>query len=382
MARESQLRKTQRRYLETIALTLRPNTVTDSRSATNGFLGYLEEKHPEITSFSQLERRHIEGWRRHLAARPLRPSTRRNRIIKVRSFLDALQEWGWEEAPRVPLFRRGDLPREDRGLPRPLSHESDRALRHELRVRGGIIHQALLLMRATGLRRQELLDLKIDSLRKLSSGEWALHVPLGKLHNERFLPVDRETAEIFAEILELRGSPPPARDPETGKLAHFLVMRPDGRRFSGDAFRYHLGKIEKEARLQEHPTPHRLRHSYATEMLRAGIGLPMLMKLLGHRTIGMTLRYAEVTGVDVRRGYLEAIAAIEKRYEIPSLPLKHSRSAGKITSWGSVATQLKGFSREIESFRRDHAKGTQTQRVQRLLERLRRLAADFESLAS
>jgi site-specific recombinase XerD len=382
MSRETELQKIQQRYLETIALVLRPSTVVNARTATNSFIGYLEEQQPDVSSFAELERRHIEGWLRYLAQRPLKRSTRRNQIIKVRRFLETLQDLGWKEAPRTDLFHRGDLPPEDKSLPRPLSHDTDQALQNELRERGGMIHKALLLMRSTGLRRQEMLDLKVESLRSLPGREWALHVPLGKLHDERVIPMDRETTKIFEEMLKLRGSPPPVRDPETGKPAQFLLTLPNGRRFSGDAFRYHLGKIQKEIGLGEHPTPHRLRHSYATEMLRAGISLPILMKLLGHRSIGMTLRYAKVTGMDVRRAYVETIAVIEKRYEIPSLPAKPRCSAGKLSSWGSVASHLEAFAREIESLRRDHAAAPQRKRAQRLVERLRRLAADFENLTS
>jgi|GEM_PF-3877170 len=41
-----------------------------------------------------------------------------------------------------------------------------------------------------------------------------------------------------------------------------------------------------------------MRHTYATTMLRAGVSLPALMKLLGHRTANMTLRYVEITQQD------------------------------------------------------------------------------------
>jgi integrase len=237
-------------------------------------------------------------------------------------------------------------------------------------------------MRATGLRRREALDLKVDSLRKISGGQWALHVPLGKLHNERVVPIDERTARIFDEIVKLRGSPPPVEDPETGKLAHFLVLRRDGRRFTRDCFRYHLETIEREAQLKEHPTPHRLRHCFATEMLRSGMSLPVLMKLLGHRSIGMTLRYAEVTGVDVRRAYFEALEFRGRKYEVPMPPVVCSPTDRKLTSWSSVASQIEAFSREVESFRRDSRTSPQARPARRLVERLRRIARDFKNLGA
>ena len=44
--------------------------------------------------------------------------------------------------------------------------------------------------------------------------------------------------------------------------------------------------------------PHRLRHSFATEMLRLGVSLPALMQLLGHKDIRMTLRYKKTCGAN------------------------------------------------------------------------------------
>ncbi len=374
-----ELQETQRRYLETIVLSLRPNTVINSRSVTTGFIRYLNAKHPQVSSFSQLDRSYIEDWLRYLGSQPLRRNTRRNNIIKLRVFLETIRAWSWKEAPQDALFRRGDLPPEDRCLPRPLSEETDRALQAKLRERGGLIHLALLLLRATGLRSQELRDLKVDALRKLPGGEWSLHVPLGKLHSERVIPIDEATLRIFEKILELRGSPPPVTDPETGKPAPFLIMHPEGGRFRRDALRYHLGRIEKIIPLQEHPTPHRLRHTYATAMLRAGMSLPVLMKLLGHRTIGMTLRYAQITAADVRRAYHEAIGALEGRYAIPSQPALNNHST---RTPQAIASQMANLAAQVEAWRRDVTTGSRKKQLQRFVERLRRFAQDFQKLLS
>ena len=377
-----ELKETQRRYLEAIALSLRPPTVINSRTAINNFIRYLKSVHPELASFSQLDRTHVESWIRHLVDCRLQKTTRRNYIIKLRVFVETIQDWDWQNAPQIPLFSPGDLPPEDKALPRPLSVETDRALKEELQRRGGLIHKALLLLRATGLRSKELMDLKVDSLRELPGNDWALHVPLGKLHSERVIPLEAQMARIFKEIRELRGAPPPVVDPETGKPAHFLLMRPSGRRFSRDALRYHLGKIEKEVFLKEHPAPHRLRHTFATEMLRAGLSLPVLMKLLGHRTIGMTLRYAEVTGADVQRAYAETLAKIKDHYDIPTPPPLSTRVGNSLSSTESIALHLKALAKTLENYRRDNTPQKQKKKIQRLVERLRRLLNDFKIATS
>jgi site-specific recombinase XerD len=371
---------TLRRYLEMVAATLRPSTVAGYRSQIGIFIQHLKTHHPELSTFSELERSDLQAWLRHLGRSGLRPSSRRDKIVKVRAFLERIESWGWKEASEPPLLFRTDLPPPDRYLPRPLSEESDRALKEYLKKRGGLIPTGLLLLRATGLRCQELLDLKVDALKCLPENQWALHVPLGKLHSERVVPLDKETASVFEEICQLRGHPPASRDPETGKPAQFLIVRPEGDRPSPQALRYHLRKAEERARLKEHPTPHRLRHTYATEMLRAGMRLPVLMKLLGHRTINMTLRYAEVSGVDVQRAYVNTIETIERRYDFPQLPL-NSKPSNESSARRAIRAHLGSLYSELEAFRRDYAEGSTTKPLQRLAERTRRLARDFEALA-
>jgi site-specific recombinase XerD len=376
-------RTTQARYLEEKALSQRPATISNARSSTKAFIEYLDTAHPELASFRELERRHVEGWIRYLASKGYARSTVRNMILKVRGFLEWMQMEGWEEAPPEPLFRRGDLPPEDHHLPRPLAPETDRALLEELRREGGILSKSLLFMRTTALRIQELLDLTIDSLSELPGGQWSLRVPLGKLHSEREIPVDAETAALFGEIVELRGTPPPVKDERTGKPRLFLLMRREGGRYSREALRYYLNRAEKKAGLREHPSPHRLRHTRATELLRAGMALPALMKYLGHRSIGMTLRYAEVTGTDVRRAYNESLEALKTRFDFDSFRPKGPKPQGASSSRLSILEQLGQIANTLESYRRDHtSKPDENKRLQRLIERLRRLTADIDAAMS
>src|SRR5262249_27720035 len=70
---------------------------------------------------------------------------------------------------------------------------------------------ALLLMRATGVRLGECTRLSVDCLRQVGPDEWAVHVPLGKLHSERLVPADPGVRQIVARILALRAVAPPSK---------------------------------------------------------------------------------------------------------------------------------------------------------------------------
>jgi integrase/recombinase XerD len=54
--------------------------------------------------------------------------------------------------------------------------------------------------------------------------------------------------------------------------------------------------------------PHRFRHTFASDMIRAGISLPALMQLMGHAQIQTTLVYVQVTPQDVWEQYARAVA--------------------------------------------------------------------------
>src|SRR5438477_471248 len=102
---------------------------------------------------------------------------------------------------RQPDFiRREDFPVQPRYLPRPLSLQEDQLLQQELKRTDNLVANALLLMRATGIRIGECLDLSLDCLRQLEPERWALHVPLGKLHTERLVPADPELRQIVERI--------------------------------------------------------------------------------------------------------------------------------------------------------------------------------------
>ena len=77
-------------------------------------------------------------------------------------------------------------------------------------------------------------------------------------------------------------------------------MTPAGLR---SLFRYH-----RRTTGVKQANPHRFRHTFATDMVRAGVSLPALMRLMGHANIQTTLIYVQVTPIDVYQQYARAVA--------------------------------------------------------------------------
>ena len=124
---------TSARYLDQIALSLRPATVVVAYRVLRIFYAYLVAHHGEVTTFAAVVRSHIEGYKAWLAARltPLgtlpSANTLRQRLGMLHSFFDRISEWDGPDAPgRMPIFD-ADLPRGDEPLPRFLP-DADAAL--------------------------------------------------------------------------------------------------------------------------------------------------------------------------------------------------------------------------------------------------------------
>lgn len=313
-------------YLERLASTQAPQTVTSRATRLGHFGRFLAQADPDLESLVHLDRRrHIEPYlsavaeaRNSFSGQPLAASERRSRIVAVRCMFDDIAEWGWPEAPTRRMIFSRDLPRIPRPLPRYLPPDADRRLVEVLEARPNrLVADALLLQRACGLRIGELLDLELDCVHEIpGQGAW-LKVPLGKLDTERMVPLDEETVAILDRIVAHRSPGRPLRHHRSGRLVEFLFTH-HGRRVSAQYLRQELAQAAAVAGL-DHAHPHQLRHTYATALVNAGCSLQALMVLLGHQTAEMSLRYGQLFDATVRESYERALSLAKERLG-PVLP--------------------------------------------------------------
>jgi site-specific recombinase XerD len=360
-----------------LATTLRPSTARHYEYTVRRFMTYLRQSFPEVRRPNRLRRDpHILGWLEYLwtrrvrvSGKPLCAATRAADLIRLRKLFDLLADHAFP--PRPGLLLGEDIPRPDEVLPRPLTPENDARLQAELRRRNDWPASALLLTRLTGMRIGETIDLAADCLRHLSADQWALHVPVGKLHNERWTPVDDAARTVLARLQFLRTLPPSA-PPE------FLLPRPKGRGMLAAQLRAALCDAATQAGITAHIVPHQLRHTYATTMLRAGVSLPALMKLLGHRTANMTLRYVEITQQDLQREF--HFARLTPRHLIP-LPALLPAADPDVINAVVVAERLSAAARLLDLYRQQNPT-VGDKALQLLLRRIVRVRSRFQKLAS
>ena len=186
---------TMRRYLEQIGCVLRPGSVVNADIALRSFAGFLVETAPEVTSTAQVTRRHIEDYKPWLAKRPgqnkarVTTATLAHRLGTLRMFFVRIDEWGWAEAPtRVPMFP-GDLPRQDHPLPKALDDAAAaKLLRTAANHKRLLVRVTVEVLLRTGLRVGEFISLPADAVVQIGAAPW-LHVPVGKLREDRYLPL-------------------------------------------------------------------------------------------------------------------------------------------------------------------------------------------------
>jgi site-specific recombinase XerD len=313
--------------IQVLATTWRPKTVRCYRYCAHNFLAYLHTTFPRLHKLSQLRRDpHLLAWFRFLCQQYPPPGnrTRHLHLLTVRRLLRDLVTQGHPVTP--DLIRHEDFPPPDHYLPKPLSLEEDQQLQQQLRLADTLEVNALRLMRATGIRISECINLPLDCLQRISEQQVALRVPLGKLHSERLVPVDEETQRVVARIVELGPlTPVPEHQSQAFLLPRYWQP--------GTWYRALHNTLRDRARTAGctgRVNPHRLRHSFATEMVRLGVSLPALMQMMGHRDIRMTLRYVEVVQFDLQREFHRARQSTASLYSIPQLPLPSSTAPTRV----------------------------------------------------
>jgi site-specific recombinase XerD len=154
------------------------------------------------------------------------------------------------------------------------------------------------LMLLQGLRSAEVLALNRDDA-LLSEAQ--LRVP-GKGKKFRLLPLAPETVQLLEHYLRLERP-----NPCSAALFVSLKGHARGTRMTAaglrSLFRYH-----RQGTGIQLANPHRFRHTFASDMIRAGMSLPALMQLMGHADIQTTLLYVQLTPQDVYLEYARAVA--------------------------------------------------------------------------
>lgn len=255
-----------------------------------------------IQDWAAIQSSHLMGFLQHERQRPLRtePKDSPRRLSSESVYLEiaALRAfYRFAEAEkRVPVNVAANLslPRRWKRLPKALSDaEIKKLLRPETPATpASLCDQAILeLAYASGLRRAELCDLRLEQLH-LEAG--FINV-IGKGNKERVVPVG-EPAALAVERYLKAGRPELVNKKSPATV--FLTRR--GTPFSPVTMWWRIKRRVRRAGITRNITPHMLRHSFATHLLEHGADLRVIQELLGHASISTTEIYTHVASSRLR----------------------------------------------------------------------------------
>lgn len=222
-----------------------------------------------------------------LNIRGLKPATINRRLAAIRAWLKWSASAGGIQG--LPRFPRGvSAPKL---APRALSKVEDARFLRTLARTGSHRDSALVaVMRFAGLRVGEATRIRVADI-EIGARKGKVLVRSGKGVKQRTVPIGAEARSMIIPWLSMASSEwlfPGQTSHLSARAAQDMIKK--------YAYLAHIDKV----------TPHILRHTYATRLLRSGVDIVIVSTLLGHSRLDTTARYTEPEYADLE-------AAVERR---------------------------------------------------------------------
>jgi integrase/recombinase XerD len=268
------------------------HSIRRSCSIVLSFLRFLESvnktiydlNHKEISAFVEFEQ-----------ARGLKALSIINNLEAVNTFLTFLVKQN--VIPHEIRQHRINLKKPE-ALPRAIPREDVQRL---LEVAIAVIDRALiLLLLRTGMRIGELLNVKITDI--IFRDHKILIYQGEKNYQGRVVYYSKDADEALQRWLHQRKN-----------NSEYLFANQHGKPISYTTTHRMMKKVLQRAQLEGmRYSLHSLRHTFATDMLNAGMRIEVLQQLLGHQEIGVTMRYAKLADLTREKEYFQAMDCIEQ----------------------------------------------------------------------
>ena len=266
-----------------------PITLQAYRSSLRIFLLFLAERQsvaPEQVDLAVVRRRDIRAFIAYVKnERQNKPKTINYKLTAIRSlyrFLVESEEWHINFNPMEGI---GSL-REEQRLPVYLTLEEAEQLLESVQTTSRFPERdylIFLLFLQCGCRFSEVLNITLDSV---NLEERAVRL-YGKGDKERQVPLTQRTVQAFKEYLRVR-------KPKVETEA--LLLNSRGLPLQASSLRRIFKRaVERSPVKKENLTPHKLRHTCLTLLMRAGVDIRTVQEIAGHSNIATTQIYTHVS---------------------------------------------------------------------------------------
>ena len=238
----------------------------------------------------QITPEHLHEYQRIISEKKYHTRTVRIKLSAVRDFILHLRQKGLTLLdPQAEITFAATK----RSLPRDIFTETE--IREILFSLCGIkrlrIRAAVELFYATGIRKNELLSL---NLYDLDIRERALLIRQAKGGRDRLVPVARSALKTVCDYI--RG----VRLKHAQRSSALFIKR-DGERMNENDIQGMFYGIRRRMNIKKRLSPHALRHSIATHLVRRGVDIRYVQAFLGHADLSSTQIYTRVVMDDLRR---------------------------------------------------------------------------------
>ncbi len=269
---------------------------------------FLCARYP-LTGLRDLKRQHLLDYLDAGLTHGYAASTINSTLLHFHAFLLYLHE---QDYPVPPALLRLSLLQQPERLPRFLTDEQVRLLRDDLEQRAAqarfssarrdalLARAAFYLLWHGGLRLGEVEELRLEDLDLPGKRLLVRH---GKGLKDRAVFLTETAISALQAYLAMRGE---------GSSEHVFLYR--HRAVSKDLIYARIRAAGERVGVKV--SPHRLRHTCATQLVNAGCRITSIQKLLGHRSLNSTMIYARVHDRTVAEDYYAAMARVEKQVDL------------------------------------------------------------------
>lgn len=314
---------------------LKPGTIYRYNYSLKIFFNFLQTYNIELENFKHLTFDIIESFVHYLLENVKKPSTRSLALVSLKHHIKHGQLFEWDGFPNHEVFDGTEfrtLQTED-SLKSPLLDDTtmksiDTALfqmkstfRQNVNNFNEIVLWALItVVRHTGIRLTEALNLNKDCIRRDFMKKYLLEVVSSKNDSERFIPVVKDVSVAIKLLIEITENV--REDLNNDKIFYWRHSKksyiPLTQYTARRALEYKFIKqfnIKKENGELAEFTYHQFRHQIGTDLLNKGLNTIEVMQYLGHDSMHSTRLYARVRNDRITQEYKKVgfIGVIEKK---------------------------------------------------------------------
>jgi site-specific recombinase XerD len=280
-----------------------PSTIYSCRAAVLGFFLWLQADYPHIMRLDGVTRPIALAYAMHLK-RKVEDKTytskyRTDLYRRIRLFYEFAIVERLETSPDRNPFAMGDTPSDPDPVPRYLTDQDIQVVLRYCSTEASLLERVIVTtLLHTGIRACELADLRSTDIIQVQ-GRWKLHIHEGKGLKDRIIPLTQPCLDLLR-----------AWEQEGKAAASSYLFTSHGRQWSTNQVCDLIRELGIKLGLSG-LTPHRFRHTFAVALLNYGIRESALQKLMGHKTLNMTLEYARILDTTVEQAFQQTVERMQ-----------------------------------------------------------------------